>query len=240
MNASVPDMKALRRRLYGRKQAVLAMASGGCARYAFSRDVCCCMDRNGFPLLAYESENPHHHLIMTNSGMTLRFDPEENPASDSRDDVLILTGMLVLVDPGDHDAIDRYTRFFGGEIENHTRGRRRLYRFDAKRADLEVLSGERTLLPLAALIRRNPFPEKQELSLVRHTNITHRDVIAKISAAALEPAEHPAKVIGLDREGFDISVSGRIVRVHFAGEIESAEHARRLFEQMRDGLEAIS
>lgn len=189
-------------RLLESRSAVLTMTTGGCARYAFSTEIQYCLDRKGHPLFVYASSNPHHHLVVTNTTMDLRLaheiDPEGNELS-----ILILTGMLRLVDPGDHDSLDRHYRYFDITVENYTRGSQRLYRFEAERAGFELFSGERQNLPLSAVIRKNAFTRKEEdrlLAYCRESMHARKDVIP----------------VGVDGMGIDLRKAGGFERLNFA------------------------
>jgi len=203
--------------LSNRRQAVLAMSTGGCARYAFSSDIHYCMDRRGYPLINYISANPHHHLIITNSTMDLRLvhqiDAEGNELS-----LLILTGMLKLVDPGDHDSIDRHCRYYKSVTENYSRGASRLYRFIPETACFEQFSGERLPMPVASLIRRNPFSEKEELVLIDSC----QQHFLKLGNPSV-----PVLVAGVDGHGVDLKMKDGIAYRPFAETVESI-HAAEL------------
>ncbi|HMP73976.1 MAG TPA: hypothetical protein PKE55_12005 [Kiritimatiellia bacterium] len=189
------------------RETVLALASGGCARYAFSATAQLCPDRKGAPLVAYESANPHHHMIMSNSGMTLRFTLSYLPDG-TEDLILILAGRLILVDPNDHDALDRYLRYFGGSLDNHSRGARRLYRLHSERAHLEQVSGASTPIPLDRLILRNPFTEKEEAALIR---LLESEGLPHLKRWANDPPM-PPRVAGIDAFGLDLRVGDILVR----------------------------
>lgn len=192
-------------RLLETHRAVLTMTTGGCARYAFSTDIDYCLDRRGFPLFVYSSTNPHHHLVVTNTTMDLRL-PHEIDAEGNELSILILTGMLRLVDPGDHDSIDRHFRYYETAIENYTRGSRRLYRFEPERAGFELFSGERRSVPLDQLIRRNPFGRREEERLLAYCR-------QSMPAGQGEPA-------GVDLLGIDVRGKSGIERIAFRQPIE--------------------
>lgn len=155
MDAEIPDeheqaaracwADQARALLQGGRTAVLTLATGGCARYAFSSEVSYVPDRRGFPLILYRSENPHHHLILSNTTMELRLvhevDGEGNELT-----LVIATGMLRRVDPGDHDSLDRYHAAFHEWPDTGRRGRDRLYRFEPDHIRLEFFSGQRIAL----------------------------------------------------------------------------------------------
>ncbi len=171
-----------------RYAGTLAMATGGCARYVFCTDVSYCLDRRGFPLIHYSSPNPHHHLILNNTTMTLRI-PHRVDAEGNEHSILILTGMLELVDPGDHDSLDRHHRFFSMAIENYTRGANRLYRLVADSACFEMFSGQRLALDLDQLCRKNPLTGREEEQLVARLNEQSR--------------QRKQPVAGVDAHGID-------------------------------------
>jgi len=155
----------LRRRFAG----VLAMATGGCARYAFCVDVGYCLDRRGYPLINYASPNPHHHLILTNTSMTLRI-PHSIDAEGNEHSILIITGMLTLVDPGDHDSIDRHARYFQSVTENYSRGESRLYRLVPDSVCFELFSGKRLEVERSVIFRRNILSPREEKALIEQGN----------------------------------------------------------------------
>ena len=176
--------------LRGRFAGTLAMATGGCARYAFCVDAGYCLDRRGYPLLNYSSPNPHHHLILTNTTMTLRL-PHVVDAEGNEMSILIVTGMLTLVDPGDHDSIDRHARHFQSITENYSRGESRLYRLVPDGACFELFSGKRLSVDLPALVRRNLLSSREEDSLM----------------AAIDRAPYaPVELVGIDEHGIDLRV----------------------------------
>jgi len=207
---------------------ILAMTTGGCARYAFSTDSHYCLDRRGYPLLNYSSTNPHHHLIMTNSTMDLRLvhriDADGNELS-----LLLLTGMLHLVDPGDHENIDRYARYFDFPTENYSRGSSRLYRMIPDKACFELFSGERINLNLGKIIKKHPFTDKEELQLVSFGNQCLR---------AQKNTRLPLTMAGVDAFGVDIRFTERILRKPFPAEIRSIEDAELALTGVRlpDGV----
>jgi len=192
---------------------IVAMTTGGCARYAFSTDSYYCLDRRGYPLLNYTSTNPHHHLIMTNSTMDLRLvhrtDKEGNELS-----LLLLTGMLQLVDPGDHENIDRYSRYFDFPTENYSRGSSRLYRLVPDKACFELFSGERINLNLGMIIKKHRMTEKEECQLINFGNQCLR---------AQKNIQLPVSVAGVDSFGVDIKFGATIIRKNFPAEIQTVQ-----------------
>lgn len=209
--------------LLSRHEAVLAMTTGGCARYIFSTDAHYCLDRRGHPLINYSSGNPHHHLIMTNSSMDLRL-VHQTDADGNEMSLLILSGMLRLVDPGDHDSIDRYSRYYDTEVENYSRGTSRLYRFESAQACFEQFSGKRFPLTLEAIIRKNSFSEKDELSLLAFA----RDVL-RVNKVSAETS-----VAGIDGAGVDLKRQGRFYRWTFSSPVSDKEQAELLLTGMGD------
>lgn len=208
------------------RAAVLAVASGGCARYVFSHDTAFMLDRKGFPLVHYASENPHHHLIFTNSLMEFRVVLETNPEGDELN-ILIATGLLRLVDPGDHDSIDRFLRYQDLEIENYSRGTNRLYRFEPAHARFELFSGERTPIVLDTLLARNPFSAAAERRLADGFARMVRDAGSTDAACRLA---------GVDGHGADLVLNGNIRRVEFTAPASSpAEAEAEIAALFRDG-----
>jgi len=203
-------------RLRGQFTAILAMSTGGCARYAYSSDAPYCLDRRGFPITCYSSPNPHHHLILTNSTMTLRLvhqlDPEGNEIS-----ILILTGMLRLVDPGDHDCLERHHRYFGLPIENYSRGITRLYRLEPEQVCFELFSGKRIPLGVDSIIRRNLFSEKEEKSLIEAAQLHFRRSMSGTDTGIL--------VAGVDGFGVDVSVNRQLSHRMFPVEVANVQQA---------------
>lgn len=195
--------------------AVLAMSSGGCARYAFSCDTHYCLDRRGYPLIHYTSGNPHHHLILTNSSMSLRL-PHKIDADGNELSLLIITGALHLVDPGDHDSIDRHFRYFKRMAENFSRGAGRLYRFIPDGVFFELISGERQPLEINKLLKRNPFNERDESRLIEFASkhLRHLHIQAKVG-----------DVIGIDGYGLDTEVKGTVIRKFFHTCVEAVGDA---------------
>jgi len=178
--------------LRDRHEGTLAMATGGCARYAFCVDVPYCLDRRGYPLLHYSSPNPHHHLILTNTTMTLRL-PHRVDAEGNEHSILILTGLLTLVDPGDHDSLDRHHRFFEVLMEHYPRGANRLYRLVPDQACFELFSGQRLNLDAPALARRNPLAAREEELLLEriNRNIHPEQRIAGVDAYGVDQKKGP-------------------------------------------------
>lgn len=217
MDAASPNQSAneLERQasnlLINSRRAVLTMTTGGCARYAFSSDIDFCLDRKGAPLLVYASNNPHHHLVITNTSMDLRIahqiDHEGNELS-----ILILTGMLRMVDPGDHESIDRYHRYFGIVIENFSRGSNRLYRFEAQRAGFELFSGERKNVGIDSLIRKSIFSRKEEEKLIDYCRSSF-------------PVDRHGEAVGVDSGGIDFKCVSGINRLSFPAPVNTAGQA---------------
>lgn len=164
------------------------MATGGCARYAFCVDVGYCLDRRGYPLINYASPNPHHHLILTNTTMTLRL-PHSIDAEGNEQSILIITGMLTLVDPGDHDSIDRHARYFQSVTENYSRGESRLYRLVPDSACFELFSGKRLNVERSEIFRRNTLSPREEAALIEGGNGTN--------------GLSPPHLVGVDAYGID-------------------------------------
>lgn len=200
------------------------MTTGGCARYAFSTDAHYCLDRKGYPLINYTSINPHHHLIMTNSTMDLRIVRDVDPDGIEQC-IFLLTGMLVLVDPGDHDSIDRHARYFDTPTENYCRGASRLYRLVPEKASLELVSGERIPLNLEEVVRRSGFSDRDERLLVDFANHCLRMQKNRVS---------PARVVGVDTCGVDMRVGNSIHRRFFPAEVMTKAEAELALTGIRD------
>lgn len=123
----MPTAGDLRQLLRERANAVLALASGGCARYIFSTEVPIRLDDDGVLRLTYESDNPFHHDIMANSALHLRLLVDRQPDGTEQSH-LVLTGRLV------PDA---------GNAPSPARP----YRFAVRAAHLEFASGRRMPVP---------------------------------------------------------------------------------------------
>jgi hypothetical protein len=194
------------------RQGVLTLATGGCARYAFSFDMPFCLDRRGSPLLFYASGNPHHHVILTNTTLSLRL-PHHIDPDGTEQSLLLLNGRMHLVDPGDHDSLDRHYRYFEQDIENFTRGERRLYRLRIEQAFFESFDGAHTPVAPARLLRRNPFAPARERTLI---------VTCQRLFDAMAPGpDGPRTVVGLDSAGIDFRDAGGIRRWSFPVAVSS-------------------
>lgn len=110
--------------------AVLAMQSGGCARYLLSSRVRYRIGDDGAPRFRHDPGNEHVHRLLTHSTMTLIIDGPP-PATDQ----------IVLIGGVTEDAPGTET------------GSERRYRFEAQRAHLALESGEKIRLDPDKLLR---------------------------------------------------------------------------------------
>lgn len=133
MQERVPDSSELRELLRGTGEAVLALASGGCARYLLSARVPLAVDPAGRLYVVYDSRNPYLHELMSHSHMTLR-----------------------LLVEADRDGLECSHLVFSGDL--HADGvagpdGARRYEFRASTAHLEFASGRRVALHTDTLTR---------------------------------------------------------------------------------------
>lgn len=215
-------MAAATRFFMSTRRGVLTLASGGCARYAFSTDVTYCLDRRGHPLILYASGNPHHHLIMTNSSVELRLIYQLD-RDGQEEQIMLLIGMLRMVDPGDHDSLDRHARYFGQPIENYTRGNNRLYRLEPEHVLIEHISGARTPLPLHDVVRRNMLKKSAEMEAIRKAQL-----------------HVPAQILGVDALGMDGHDGRRMVRWHFTRPLTAGSDMNERLHEIGEADAVIS
>ncbi len=110
--------------------AILAMQSGGCARYLLSSRVHYHVGVEGVPRFRHDPGNEHVHRLLTHSTMSLIIDLPP-PSTDQ----IVLTGELREDSTGMDDGPERG------------------YRFMAQRARVARESGEKIPLDVSALLR---------------------------------------------------------------------------------------
>jgi putative heme iron utilization protein len=68
---------------------------------------------------------------------------------------------------------------------------------------------------------KNPFSSEQESRILDHMNTDHADALRTYAFGV------PAKMTGIDSEGFDLLASGRKLRLAFETPVHDLDQARR-------------
>lgn len=90
MKESPPEIVALRMPLREPGSGILALPSGGCARYILSTVVNYTWDAHGRPVFTCDRSNPEQIDLLEHSTMSLRIDVEKNPDGSDHTHLLLI------------------------------------------------------------------------------------------------------------------------------------------------------
>ena len=211
---SVKAGKHARELLLKEYRGVLSTHSKAMPGFPFGSVVPYCLDADGCPLLLISRIAQHTHNLMQDNKCSLLVG--ERGAEDVQ-----AVGRLTLLahahaleeTPQIEAAAARYYRYFPESRDFH-----QVHDFDFWRLEpvrWRFIGGFGAIHWLDQVALGNPFAGEAELSMVEHMNSDHASALAHYVELAGLPTHTPAKLVGIDAEGFHLRIGQSLYWLNF-------------------------
>jgi putative heme iron utilization protein len=216
-------------------RGILSTFSAKFPGYPFGSVTPFVLDHTGAPIILISSIAEHTKNIIENPKISLVvFAGDEDLQANAR---LTLLGEAKIIDKSDADLRARYLRYMpqaAGYFDMHDFA---FYRIAIQHAryiagfgkmgwmDEQALNPSSTLSPLAS----------QETNIINHMNQDHADSILAYCAHFHGVSTTQAVMLGIDQDGFDVSIHGNpheVLRFNFSEPIDDALSARKALVAM--------
>ena len=186
-----------------------------------------CLDYQGQPIILISNIAQHTQNISHNHKVSLiSHDPQpDNSQASGR--VTYIADALKL---DDTDIADRYYRFYPESQGYHQSHDFDFYtlrcvkvRYIGGFGDIHWISAEQFLTP-------SPFSPKDELAMISHMNQDHQEALTHYCQLnQIDYEGDTPLLVGVDGEGFSLSVNGRLYRIAFSKRVYNSIDARQAF-----------
>ncbi len=208
-------------------QGVLSTNSVEMPGYPFGSVVPYCLDQTGHPIILISRIAQHTKNILADPKVSLL------TIEQGADDVQLggrltwIADVVALKKEESEAAADRYYRFFPQSSDFHKTLDFDFYclvlvraRYIAGFGKIHWITPEKVLLP-------HSFSADQEQEIIDHMNKDHIEAMIKYCIIAnVKIEENEPQMVGIDTEGFYLSIGERIVRFDFSEPVNSAEDVR--------------
>lgn len=195
-------------------QGVLSTQSKAVPGYPFGSVVPYCLDGQGRPLILISRIAQHTRNLQQDGRCSLLVG--ERGAADIQ-----AAGRLTLLADGQRldereqieAAASRYFEYFPDARDYHKTHDFDFWCLQPVRA--RYIGGFGAIHWLEQVTRDNPFAGEAEASMLAHMNADHAKAIAHYVALNGLPADQPARLVGIDAEGFHLRVGQRLYWLAF-------------------------
>ena len=218
------DARAL---LCAGKAGVLSTLSVEVEGYPFGSAVPYCLDRRGRPLVLISNIAQHTKNVVADPRVCLTVLAGGGDVQASAR--LSVLARAASVEDGLEDAAERYYRHFPTSRDYHQVHGFVFARIEPVRLRWIGGFGDIRWIEPEEFLVANPFTRGQESAIVRHMNDDHSEPMRGYcrTLAGLPVAEgEDVAMAGIDAEGFDLLVEGRLVRLAFPEPVETPADAR--------------
>ncbi len=210
-----------------RKTAVLSTLSVAADGFPFGSVVPYCLDREGRPVVLISEIAQHTKNIAVDSRVCLTILAGDDDVQASAR--LSVLARALRVGDGLEDTAERYYRHFPGSRGHHQAHDFVFARLEPVRFRWIGGFGDIRWIEPADLRMANPFTQAEESAIVRHMNDDHADAMRgycrKLADLAVAEDEG-VEMAGIDAEGCDLLVEGRLVRLAFPEPVSTPAEAR--------------
>jgi putative heme iron utilization protein len=225
-----------------RRHGVLSTHSVEMHGYPFGSVTPYGLDRRGEPVVLISDLAQHTKNILTNPKVALTI------LQPSDDDVQAYARLTCLaeaakLDHEDRDTPARYFRYFPKAQMYSQAHDFAFYRLHLTRAYYIGGFGKIFWLEAGELRRDNPFSAAEEKRILDHMNEDHQEAMRHyfgIFKNMPQLVDERIEMIGIDGEGFDLTLTGRVHRFQFAQPVTSMMEARQVLVAMARQTELIS
>ncbi len=234
MTADEQIFSEARALLIGQRHGILSTHSVEMTGYPFGSITPYALDRRGEPVILISTIAQHTKNILANSKVALTVVQPSNGEVQAHGRLTCLAEARQIA-PEDRDTPERYFHYFPksrGYLQTHDFA---FYRLHLARAYYIGGFGKIFWLEADELRRANPFSAAEEKRILDHMNEDHQAAMGhyfEIFKNISQPESQKLEMVGIDGEGFDLALEGRIHRFQFARAVGNITEARQALVAM--------
>lgn len=223
---SVKAAKHARELLLKEYRGVLSTHSKAMPGFPFGSVVPYCLDDQGRPLILISRIAQHTHNLQRDPKCSLLVG-ERNA-----EDVQAVGRLTLLAEARPLEAVAeieaaaaRYYRYFPESSDYHQAHDFDFWRLEPVRA--RYIGGFGAIHWIDQVTLANPFAGASEQGMVEHMNADHANAIAHYVQLSGLPQHEPAKLVGIDSEGFHLRIGKSVYWLAFPTSCNSAAEVRQ-------------
>ena len=214
-----------------RCDGVLSTHSIDLPGYPFGSITPYCINRNGQPVILISTIAQHTRNILADNKVSLiAYDPQTDDTQAAGRVTYIANAVKI----DDENIAERYYRFYPMSRNFHKTHNFNFYTLDFVRVRYIGGFGEIYWIEKADFLKANPFSFEEETGIVEHMNADHQDAInhyCDLFELAYDAKNLP-KLVGIDSEGFELRIGGRLERLQFDSAISNTLEARQALVEL--------
>jgi len=214
-----------------RCDGVLSTHSIDLPGYPFGSITPYCINRDGQPVILISTIAQHTRNILADNKVSLiAYDPQ----TDDTQAAGRITYIANAVKIDDEEMAERYYRFYPNSRNFHKTHDFNFYTLDFVRVRYIGGFGEIYWIEKEDFLKANPFGFEEETGIVEHMNADHQEAMnhyCDLFDLAYD-AEHLPKLVGIDSEGFELRIGGRLERLQFDASIGTTLEARQALVEL--------
>ncbi|HYR83320.1 MAG TPA: DUF2470 domain-containing protein [Terriglobia bacterium] len=222
MSTTIQKAQAARELFLQQNFGVLSTMSIDVPGYPFGSVTPYCVDDQSRPIIYISQIAQHTRNILADFRVSLTV-VDNNPDSDdvqARGRVTCIANAVPLSD-NETDPRERYFRYHPSARQYDQTHDFSFFRLDLVRVRFIGGFGQIHWIEPGEFMTKNPFSAAQESQIIQHMNKDHGDALRHYCGG------HPAEMVGIDAEGFDLLRSGKKVRFTFKTPIHNMQEARQ-------------
>jgi putative heme iron utilization protein len=209
-----------------RCDGVLSTHSIDLPGYPFGSITPYCINRDGQPVILISTIAQHTRNILADNKVSLiAYDPQTDDTQAAGRVTYIANAVKI----DDDEMAERYYRFYPMSRNFHKTHDFNFYALDFVRVRYIGGFGEIYWIEKADFLKANPFSFEEETGIVEHMNADHQDAMnhyCDLFELAYD-ADNLPKLVGIDSEGFELRIGGRLERLQFDSPIGNTLEARQ-------------
>ncbi|MEK7727358.1 MAG: DUF2470 domain-containing protein [candidate division KSB1 bacterium] len=220
--------------LTGQRHGVLSTHSVVMNGYPFGSITPYTLGRHGEPVILISAIAQHTKNILANSKVALTVVQPSDREVQAHGRLTCLAEARQIASE-DRDTAERYFHYFPKSRDYLQTHDFAFYRLHLTRAYYIGGFGKIFWLEADELRRANPFSAVEEKRIRDHMNEDHQSAMRHYFESfknILKPEPHKIEMIGIDGEGFDLALEGKIHRFQFAQAVGNMMEARQALVAM--------
>ncbi|WP_417660466.1 HugZ family protein [Pseudomonas sp.] len=211
---SLSAAKHARELLLKEYRGVLSTHSKSMPGFPFGSVVPYCLDAQGYPLILISRIAQHTHNLQRDPKCSILVGERAAEDVQAAGRLTILAEARRLEDTQSIEAAaERYYRYFPESADYHRAHDFDFWRLEPVRS--RYIGGFGAIHWVDQVTLANEFAGEAELSMLEHMNADHSKAIAHYVELAGLPAQPPAQMVGIDSEGFHLSIAKSIYWLAF-------------------------
>ncbi len=214
-----------------RCDGVLSTHSIDLPGYPFGSITPYCINRDGQPVILISTIAQHTRNILADNKVSLiAYDPQTDDTQAAGRVTYIANAVKI----DDEDIAERYYRFYPMSRNFHKTHNFNFYTLDFVRVRYIGGFGEIYWIEKDDFLKANPFSFEEETGIVEHMNADHQDAMnhyCDLFELAYD-ADNLPKLVGIDSEGFELRIGGRLERLQFDSAISNTLEARQALVEL--------